>query len=64
MILVVIVVIIINIVNLVSDMHTGKDAAGQRTLLTICQQGESMDSGPGRGSLGQRCGVPGGDGMG
>jgi len=47
-----------------TKMQPGKDAAGQRTLLTICQQGESMDSELGRRSLRQRGGVQGGDGMG
>ena len=54
----------IAIIELVNDMQPGKDAAGQRTLVTICQQGESMDSEPGRGSLRQRSGVQGGDEMG
>ncbi len=45
-------------------MQLGKDAAWQRTLLTICQQSGSMDSELGRGSLRQRGGVQGGDGMG
>ncbi|KAA6423994.1 MAG: hypothetical protein FRX49_05953 [Trebouxia sp. A1-2] len=35
-------------------MQPDKGAAGQRTLLTICQQSESMDSELGRGSLRQR----------
>ena len=52
------------IINLATDMQTSKDAAEQRTLLTICQQGESMDSELGRGSLRQRGGVQRGDGMG